>query len=86
MKGLMVLQPTHEIVGKKSEYKTTEDFANAVKEEYGKDVDATNVSECYMRYYPKGTEDSKSEFGVGEGVYMTTNIPSKGAFKVWLIF
>jgi hypothetical protein len=85
MKGLMKLVPTNEIVGKKSEYKTTEDFARAVREEYGRDAKASNVSECYMRYYPKGTENSSIEFGVGEGVYMTVNTPSKGAFKVWMI-
>jgi len=82
MKGLMQLQPTNEIVGKQSEYKTTEDFVCAVREEYGREVKV--VSECNMRYYPKGTDDSKLEFGAGEGVYMTANRPSKGSFKVWM--
>lgn len=85
MDGLMQLSPTNEIVGKKSEYKSSEDFVRAVKEEYGRDAKAANVSECYMRYYPKGTEDSRMEFGAGEGVYLTTNTPTKGAFKVWIV-
>jgi len=84
MKGLMTLQPTCEVVGKKSEYKTKEDFVEAVREEERKDVLVEEVGEGYMRYYPKGTEDSQYEFGKGEGVYMSVDKPAKGTFEVWV--
>jgi len=85
MIGLMTLQPTCEIVGKKSEYKTKEDFVEAVKEEECKDASIEDVGEGYMRYYPKGTEDSQGEFGKGKGVYISVDKLTNGAFKVWVV-
>lgn len=85
MIGLLTLQPTYEIVGKKSEYKTKETFADAVNEEECKDISVEDVENGYMRYFPKGTEDSQSEFGKGEGVYMSVDKPAKGAFEVWIV-
>jgi len=84
MKGLLMLQPTREVVGKKSEYKTKEEFVLAVCEEEGKDITVEDVEECYMRYFLKGTEDSQMEFGAGKGVYMCVDKLTKGAFKVWI--
>jgi len=85
MQGLMTLQPTYEIVGKKSEYKTKEDFIEAVREEECKDVSLEAVGEGYMRYFPNGTEDSQGEFGKGEGVYMSVDKLANGAFEVWIV-
>lgn len=85
MLGLMTLQPTYEIVGKKSEYKSKEDFIEAVREEECKNVSVEDVREGYMRYFPKGTEDSEDEFGKGVGVYQVVDKSSKGAFKVWIV-
>lgn len=85
MEGLMTLQPTYEIVGKKSEYKTKEDFVEAIREEECKDVSVEDVGEGYMRYFPKGTEDSEFEFGKGVGVYMSVPKLTKGAFEVWVV-
>lgn len=84
MYGLMMLQPTRDIVGKKTEYKTKEEFVESVQEEEGKDVTVEDVGEGYMRYFPKGTEDSQHEFGKGEAVYMLVDKPSNGAFAVWI--
>lgn len=72
-------------IAKKSEYKTKEDFAEAVKEEESKDVSIEDVGEGYMRYFPKGTEDSEDEFGKGVGVYQVVDKSSKGAFEVWIV-
>lgn len=85
MIGLMTLQPTYEVVGKKSEYKTKEDFVESVREEECKDISIEDVGEGYMRYFPKGTEDSQGEFGSGVGVYMSIDKPTKGAFEVWIV-
>lgn len=85
MIGLMTLQPTYEIVGKKSEYKTKEDFIEAIREEECKDIDLQDIGEGYMRYFPKGTEDSQDEFGKGVGVYQIVDKASKGAFEVWIV-
>lgn len=85
MQGLMTLTPTNEIVGKKSEYKTKEEFVEAVKEEECKDIDILDVGEGYMRYFPNGTEDSIGEFGKGVGVYMSIDKPTRGAFEVWAV-
>lgn len=85
MTGLMMLQPTRQIVGKKSEYPTVELFALAVLEEECREIDLSNVCDCFMRYYPKGTEDSEFEFGKGEGVYQVVDKKSRGSFEVWLI-
>lgn len=85
MQGLMKLIPTQQIVGKKSEYATKEEFVVAVNEEECKDINIDDVGEGYMRYFPKGTEDSQSEFGKGEGVYMTVDKLTKGAFEVWVV-
>lgn len=85
MQGLLMLQPTREVVGKKSEYKTKEEFVQAVREEEGKDAEVEDVGEGYMRYFPKGTEDSQHEFGKGEGVYMCVDKLTKGAFEVWIV-
>lgn len=84
MEGIMKLQPTGEYVGKKSEYKTRHDFALAIKQEECLDIEAEDVGEGYMRYYPKGTEDSEHEFGKGIGVYMNVDKPAKGTFDVWV--
>lgn len=83
MQGLVTLIPTNEIVGKKSEY-TKEEFVKTIKEEEDKDVAIDSVREGYMRYYPKGTEDSWHEFGRREGVYLTIDKLTKGAFEVWI--
>ena len=85
MLGLLTLRPTDEIVGKKSEYKSKEEFVEAIKEEECKDVDIEDVREGHMRYFPKGTEDSEEDFGKGVGVYKMVDKVSKGAFKVWII-
>jgi hypothetical protein len=85
MEGLLTLQPTNEIVGKKSEYKTKEVFIESVRDEECKDVSLEDVGDGYMRYFPKGTEDSQCEFGKGEGVYMSVDKPTKGAFEVWIV-
>ena len=85
MEGLLCLQPTYEIAGKKKEYKTKAEFVEAVNEEYGKDATADDVGDGYMRYYPKGTEDSEHEFGKGEGVYMCVDKLTRGAFEVWIV-
>ena len=85
MIGLLTLQPTYEIVGKKSEYNTKEDFAEAVREEEYKDVFVEDVGDGYMRYFPKGTEDSQGEFGKGKGVYMSVDKLTRGAFEVWVV-
>lgn len=85
MKGLMTLRPTNEIVGKKSEYKTKEEFVESIQEEECKEVDIDSVGEGYMRYFPKGTEESEGEFGKGEGVYMCVDKLTKGAFGVWVV-
>lgn len=85
MDGLLSLRPTNEVVGKKSEYKAKEDFFNAVREEEGREIDIESIGEGYMRYFPKGTEDSQWEFGKGAGVYMSVDKPTKGAFAVWVV-
>lgn len=85
MQGLMTLRPTYEVVGKKSEYKTKEDFAEAVREEECKNVTIEDVGEGYMRYFPNGTEDSEDEFGKGVGVYMSVDKLTKGVFEVWIV-
>jgi len=85
MKGLMLLQPTREIVGKKSEYKTKEDFILAVQEEERKEAEIENVGDVYKRYFPHGTENSFIEFEKGEGVYMCVDKLTKGAFEVWVV-
>lgn len=85
MKGLMTVQPTYEVVGKKLEYKTKENFVEAVREEERKDVSIEDVREGYMRYFPKGTEDSEDEWGKGVGVYQAVDKASKGAFEVWIV-
>lgn len=85
MIGLMTLQPTLETVGKKSEYKTKEDFAEVVKEEECKDVSIEDIREGYMHYFPKGTEDSEGEFGKGVGIYQIVDKSSRGAFEVWIV-
>jgi len=85
MKGLMTLQPTKEIVGKKSEYKTKEEFAIAVRREECREVDIIDIGDGYMRYFPHGTEYSRMEFGEGEGVYMCVDKLTRGAFEVWVI-
>ena len=85
MEGTMRLQPTHEIIGKKSEYKTKEDFIKAVSEDECENVIIEDIKDGYMRYFPKGTEDSQREFGKGEGVYMTVDKLTKGAFEVWVV-
>ena len=73
------------LLGKKSEYKTKEEFVESVREEECKDVDIADVGEGFMRYFPKGTEDSEFEFGKGEGVYMSVDKLTKGAFEVWVV-
>jgi hypothetical protein len=85
MQGLMRLQPTNEVVGKKKEYKSKEDFIEAVREEEGKEAEIEDVGTAYMRYYPKGTENSEMEFGKGEGVYMCVDKLTMGAFEVWIV-
>ena len=85
MEGLMTLQPTYEIVGKKAEYKTKQDFVEAVREEECKDVSIEDIREGYMRYFPKGTEDSQGEWGEGVGVYQVVDKLSKGTFEVWIV-
>ena len=85
MEGLVTLQPTYEIVGKKSEYKTKQDFAGAVSKEECKDVSIEDVREGYMRYFPKGTEDSQDDFGKGVGVYQVVDKLLKGTFEVWIV-
>ena len=85
MEGLMRFQPTNDIVGKKTEYKTKEDFVEAVREEECKDVEIEDVSEGYVRYFPKGTQDSEHEFGRGAGVYMCVDKLTRGAFEVWIV-
>ena len=83
MGGLLTLQPTFQIVGKKSEYKTREDFTKAIKDEYDEDFDAEYIGTTYMRYFPKGTEESEFEFGKGVGVYQCVDKLTRGAFEVW---
>jgi hypothetical protein len=83
--GLLILQPTREIVGKKSEYKTKEEFIECVREEECRDVDIESVDTAFMRYYPRGTEHSEGEFGKGEGIYQCVDTLSKGAFEVWIV-
>ena len=85
MQGLMRLQPTNEVVGKKKEYKSKEEFIEAVREEEGKEAEIEDVGTTYMRYYPKGTENSEMEFGKGEGVYMCVDKLTMGAFEVWIV-
>lgn len=85
MQGLITLEPTDEVVGKKSEYKSKEDFVEAVREEEQKDVTIEDVGVGYMRYFPRGTEDSENDFGKGVGVYMTVDKLTKGAFEVWKV-
>lgn len=85
MNGLMTFQPTNQIVGKKSEYKTKADFAEAVWIEYDRQVDIAPIDTCYVRYFPRGTEDSEMEFGKGNGVYMCVDKLGKGAFECWII-
>lgn len=80
-----MLQPTREIVGKKSEYLTKEEFVESVREEECIDADIEDVREGYMRYFPKGTEDSEGEFGKGVGVYQTVDESSKGTFEIWIV-
>jgi hypothetical protein len=84
MKGLITLQPTGDIAGKKSEYKTKEEFVKTVIEEGYRDVDIADVGDGYMRYFPNGTEDSQMEFGKGEGVYMCVDKLTRGAFEIWM--
>ena len=85
MRGIMMLQPTRENVGKKSEYKTKEEFLKAVKEEVERDIDILDISTAYMRYFPRGTEDSEFEFGKGVGIYQCVDKLTKGAFEVWIV-
>lgn len=85
MQGLMTLQPTYEVVGKKLEYKSKEDFVEIVREEECKDISIEDIREGYMRYFPKGTEDSEYEFGKGVGVYQVVDKLTKGAFEVWMV-
>lgn len=85
MQGLMTLQPTYEVVGKKLEYKSKEDFVEIVREEECKDVSIEDIREGYMRYFPKGTEDSEYEFGKGVGVYQVVDKLTKGAFEIWMV-
>lgn len=84
MNGLMQLN-NNDFVGKKSEYKTKDDFVEAVrKEDCFENVEADDVGEGFMRYYPSGTESSALEFGSGEGVYLTVGRLTRGAFEVWI--
>lgn len=85
MDGLMNFQPTNELVGKKSEFKTKEDFASAVTDEYARETDIEDIGNCYVRYFPRGTEDSEMEFGKGNGVYMCVDKLGKGAFECWIV-
>ena len=85
MNGLLTLQPTKQIVGKKSEYKTKEIFIESVIEEECKDVLLEDIGTGFMRYFPNGTEDSECEFGKGEGVYMCVDKLTRGAFEVWVV-
>lgn len=83
MEGLLTLQPTEQVVGKKSEYSTREEFAKAIKDEYDEDFDAEYIGTAYMRYFPKGTEESEFEFGKGVGIYQCVDKLTRGAFEVW---
>ena len=85
MRGIMIFDPPRHFVGKKKQYNTKEDFAKGVKEEFEKDIEISNVFDGYVRYYPKGTQDSEFEFGKGEGVYQFIDKPGKGNFQVWAV-
>lgn len=84
MDRIMVFEPDRWFVGKKKDYPTKEDFVKGVKEELQETVEIGQVSDGYVRYYPKGTYDSEFEFGKGEGVYQFVPKPGKGNFQVWV--
>lgn len=85
MNGIMIFEPPKSFVGKKKEYLTKQDFIEGIKEEFGKEVKLNNVNDGYVRYYPKGTEDSEFNFGRGVGIYQFVGVKGKGVSEVWVV-
>lgn len=84
MEGILIFEPDRWFVGKKKQYPTKEDFVKGVKEEFEEDIEISNVSDGYVRYYPKGTQDSEFDFGKGVGVYQFIDKAGKGNIQVWV--
>lgn len=84
MDGILIFDYPTRFVGKKKEYPTKEEFKNAIKEEYEKDIELKNIYEGYVRYFPNGVEDSREEFG-DVGVFQLRDKHSKGSASVWVV-
>lgn len=75
------------LVGKQSEYPTKEEFLQECSHEFEielSEMDINDVEDGYVRYYPRGTEDSVGEFGEGEPVYQFVDKKNRGVFDVWV--
>lgn len=84
MKGIMEFDGCRdEYVGKKSEYKTVDEFIGGVEDYIGEKYDPAAVYDGYVRYYPKGTCEHP-ECEPGQPFYMTSN-KGQGAFECWFI-
>lgn len=79
---------TSQIACKVSDFSGWDSFALACVHEYSclfkKAIQESDVYISYVRYYPRGTEDSRSEFG-NEGVYQFVDKKSRGAFEVYTV-
>lgn len=94
MDGIMVFDPPETLVGKKKEFKTKKLFLEAcIKEghmgliisKFGNQIDDEKIGESLVRYFPKGTEDSKMEYGKGVGIYKFVDQKAPGVFEVWCL-
>ena len=92
----LILFTTNIVVGKKSQYKSKAQFLLAAmddddgynyvfRKKYGGVPSEDDVYLAYVRYFPKGTEDSQMEFGVSVGVYQFVDKLTSGAFEVWCL-
>lgn len=84
MEGILELRNS-QMVGKIKEYPTKKEFADAIEVTMGLKIDIIDIETAYMRYFPKGTEDSADDFGEGVGIYQVVEKYSRGAFKVWMV-
>jgi hypothetical protein len=94
MKGIMVFSPPETLVGKKKEFKTRKTFLEACLAEghmqliiskCGNQIGDEKIGESLVRYFPKGTEDSRMEYGPGEGIYQFVDRKGTGVFEVWCL-
>jgi len=74
-------------VGKKKEYITKDKFIETIKHELllEDEVSIHNIIETgYVRFYPRGTEESSGEFGGGEPVYQFVDEKGRGVIEVFV--